>query len=305
MTGLKTIIRRHLPDAEVICPIDLHPTGIDYDSAQQRQAFFSLVGTAANVDLLVAYLPQASLGTAIEMWEAYHHGGVVVAITPMRENWVVNLLARAVLPSIEAFESFAADGRLAALLAEPAAGQRGKAGRGAGRMTLDLSRLSGEIRAMGDHLAANRWAVFDRTARARELLATADGPALVAAAEAGRGSVIPVEPPPTRLALGEVPTDYQVLATDGSQIEPDRHGPALCFLINVGWAVIEYGDHASAELASAPELCYRPEDLYVRVGNRQAAIQGSRLEARRTVAEIKRLARLATVPLALPRVAPE
>jgi hypothetical protein len=123
---LKTIIRRHCPDAEVICPIDLHPSGIDYDSAQQRQAFFSLVSTAASVDLLVAYLPQASLGTAIEMWEAYHHGSAIVAITPMRENWVVNLLARAVLPSFDAFESFAADGRLAALLAEPAAAPAGR-----------------------------------------------------------------------------------------------------------------------------------------------------------------------------------
>jgi hypothetical protein len=170
-------------------------------------------------------------------------------------------------------------------------------------MTLDLSRLSGEIRAMSDHLAANRWAVVDRTERARALLATADGPALIAAAEAGRGSVIPVEPPATRQALGDAPTSYQVLATDGSQIEPDRHGPALCFLVNVGWAVIEYGDHPSAELASAPELCYRPEDLFVRVGNRQAAIQGSRLEAKRTVAEMQRLARLATVPAAPPRVA--
>jgi hypothetical protein len=116
---LKTILRRYFPDAEVVCPIDLHPSGVDYAPAQQREAFFSLVGTAASVDLLIAYLPQASLGTAIEMWEAYHHGGVVVAVTPMRENWVVNLLAHAVVPSIDAFEAFAADGRLAALLAEP------------------------------------------------------------------------------------------------------------------------------------------------------------------------------------------
>src|SRR5829696_4426756 len=36
---LKTVIRHYWPDAEVICPIDLHPTGIDYDPAQQREAF--------------------------------------------------------------------------------------------------------------------------------------------------------------------------------------------------------------------------------------------------------------------------
>ncbi|HWP29160.1 MAG TPA: hypothetical protein VNM50_06435, partial [Chloroflexota bacterium] len=88
---LKAILRAYLPEAEVCCPIDLHPSGIDYAPAEQRRAFFSLVETAAQADLLIAYLPEASLGTAIEMWEAYHHGRVVVVITPMRENWVINL----------------------------------------------------------------------------------------------------------------------------------------------------------------------------------------------------------------------
>jgi hypothetical protein len=170
-------------------------------------------------------------------------------------------------------------------------------------MTLDLSRLSGEIQAMSQHLAANQRAVIDRTARARELLLSADREALAGAAESRRGSASPVEPPAARHPLAPLATGYQVLATDGSQIEPDRHGPALCFLVNVGWAVIEYGAQPRAELASVPELCYRQEDLYVRVGNRQAPIQGSRLEARRTVGEIQRLARLAAMPTALPRVA--
>ncbi len=114
---LKAILRAYLPEAEVCCPIDLHPSGIDYAPDEQRRAFFSLVETAAQADLLIAYLPEASLGTAIEMWEAYHHGRVVVVITPMRENWVINLLAHAVLPSLEAFEAFAREGQLAALLA--------------------------------------------------------------------------------------------------------------------------------------------------------------------------------------------
>ena len=118
---LKRIVRTHLPEAEVCCPIDLHPAAMDYAPADQRRAFFNLVQTASEADVLVAYLPQASLGTAIEMWEAYHQGRVVVAITPMRENWVVNLLAQAVLPSVEAFEAFVRDGGLAALLESPAA----------------------------------------------------------------------------------------------------------------------------------------------------------------------------------------
>src|SRR5919205_2411917 len=109
---LKTIFRTHLPDTETCCPIEMHPAAVDYAPEQQRQAFIELVETASQADLVVAYLPQASLGTAIEMWEAYHHGRPVVVITPMRENWVINLLARAVFPTVDAFAAFVRDGGL-------------------------------------------------------------------------------------------------------------------------------------------------------------------------------------------------
>ena len=269
---------------------------MDYDLDQQREAFGELVETASQADLLVAYLPEASLGTAIELWEAYHHGRPVVVITPMRENWVINLVARAVFPTLDAFEAFVRDGGLADLTPPaplPFEGRgSGYAGAGRVRLTLDLGRLSAEIRGMSDHLAANRGVLEARIAGARDLLATADREALAAAAEAKRGAVIPVEDLTTRVAGDTLPDGYQVLATDGSDIEPDRHGPALCYVINVGWAVIEYGAQPRAELASAPALYYRPDDLYVRDGNRQAPIQGSRLGAKRAVAEMQRLAAL-------------
>jgi NurA domain len=159
-------------------------------------------------------------------------------------------------------------------------------------VTLDLGRLSAEIRAMGDHLAASRGLLEARIAGARDLLATADRTKLAAVAEAKRGAVVPVEELTTRVGADPLPDGYQVLATDGSDIEPDRHGPALCYVLNLGWAVIEYGANPHAELGSAPELYYRPEDLYVRDGNRQAPIQGSRLGAKRAVAEMQRLAAL-------------
>jgi hypothetical protein len=170
-------------------------------------------------------------------------------------------------------------------------------------MTLDLSLLSGEIRAMGDHLAATRAATQDRTARARALLATADAATLAAAAEARRAATRPVEPPAERYQPAALPEGYRVLATDGSDIEPDRHGPALCYVLNLGWAVIEYGAAPHAELGNAPRLYYRPEDLYVRDGGRQAPIQGSRLGAKRSVGEMQRLAELADVPATVPCVA--
>jgi hypothetical protein len=121
---LKAIFRAHLPDAETCCPIEMHPAGVGYAPEQQRLAFFELVETASQADLLVAYLPEASLGTAIEMWEAYHHGRPVVVITPMRENWVINLTARAVFPTLDAFEAFVRDGGLENLISPPS-GARG------------------------------------------------------------------------------------------------------------------------------------------------------------------------------------
>jgi hypothetical protein len=121
---LKQILATQAPDATLTCPIELHPTAIDYGPEEQRRAFFGLVDTASQADVLVAYLPEASLGTAIEMWEAHHHGRVVVVITPMRDNWVINLLADAVVPSLEAFEAFVREGQLAALLATPTAVRR-------------------------------------------------------------------------------------------------------------------------------------------------------------------------------------
>ncbi|MCL5109011.1 MAG: nucleoside 2-deoxyribosyltransferase [Chloroflexi bacterium] len=113
---LKRLLSQHLPEAEVVCPIDLHPNGIEYDLGQAREAFFSLVEEAASADLVVAYLPEASMGTAIEIWEAHRRGTPVLAITPLRHNWVVNLLAGRAFASVAEFAAFAAEGGLRELV---------------------------------------------------------------------------------------------------------------------------------------------------------------------------------------------
>ena len=51
------------------------------------------VEEAARCDLVIAYLPQASMGTALEMWEAWRAGVPVMAITPLAANWVVRVCA--------------------------------------------------------------------------------------------------------------------------------------------------------------------------------------------------------------------
>ena len=46
--------------------------------------------------MLLAFLPAASMGTAIEMWEAHQNGAAIIAISPMKHNWAVKYLSHAI-----------------------------------------------------------------------------------------------------------------------------------------------------------------------------------------------------------------
>jgi hypothetical protein len=55
------------------------------------------------------------MGTAIEMWEAYRHGRVVVTITPLIHNWVVQITSRAVYRDFDGFLQGLESGEIDAL----------------------------------------------------------------------------------------------------------------------------------------------------------------------------------------------
>ena len=57
------------------------------------------------IDVLVAFVPEASMGTAIEMWEAHQHGAAVITISPLRHNWAVKFLSHAIYADLAAFEA--------------------------------------------------------------------------------------------------------------------------------------------------------------------------------------------------------
>lgn len=114
---LKRVLRKALPDAEVFCPIDNHPKSLEYSFAKGRDVFMYLMRKAAETDLLLAFVPEASMGTAVEMWEACNHGKLVIAISPMKSNWVIKYLAHRVFATIEEFERFTESGALADLIA--------------------------------------------------------------------------------------------------------------------------------------------------------------------------------------------
>lgn len=86
------------------------------------------------------------------------------------------------------------------------------------------------------------------------------------------------------------PTDFSVLATDGSFMLPDRHSPARFYLINVGRVHLHYGVRPDAELSTRAELRYREEELRV---NDRIPVNPAILGMRRAVDELAALAELA------------
>jgi hypothetical protein len=103
---IREIILAKYPDAEVICPFELYPDSVGYGYEEGRSTFLELARRAGETDFLVAYLPEASMGTAIEMWQAYGTGARILCISPMVDNWVVKFLSDRVFDSIEGFADF-------------------------------------------------------------------------------------------------------------------------------------------------------------------------------------------------------
>jgi hypothetical protein len=111
---LKSLLAECLPEAKVYDPLAAHADSLNYDEARGREVFFAHNRMCREVDVLVAFVPEASMGTAIEMWEAYQHGAVVVSISPLEVNWAVRFLSHVRYRDAEQFEAALRDGRLAA-----------------------------------------------------------------------------------------------------------------------------------------------------------------------------------------------
>lgn len=107
---LRELLAKHWPAADIYDPLADHADSLDYDEHRGRRVFYHHNQMCRDVDLVVAYVPQASMGTAIEMWEAYRNGRRVVTISPLVHNWVVRYCSDAIYPDFEAFAAALADG---------------------------------------------------------------------------------------------------------------------------------------------------------------------------------------------------
>jgi len=92
------------------------------------------------------------------------------------------------------------------------------------------------------------------------------------------------------------PTEFAVMATDGSHIDVDRHRSTRCYLINIGSVIIHYGVEPSAALDSFPRLYSEDKDLVITptgAAGREQPIEGTLLGIKRAVEECRQLAELA------------
>ncbi|MFC2017032.1 DNA double-strand break repair nuclease NurA [Chloroflexota bacterium] len=93
-----------------------------------------------------------------------------------------------------------------------------------------------------------------------------------------------------------LPSEFTVIATDGSHIDVDRHRSTRCYLINIGSIILHYGAQPSATLDSFPCLYAGDEDLVITpagVKGREQVIEGALLGIKRSVEECHQLAELA------------
>lgn len=111
---LKALLKTHLPACQIYDPLADHGGSVSYDDARGRQVFLNHNRMCGEeVDLVLAYVPEASMGTAIEIWEAHRAGRIVVSISPLIHNWAIRFLSDLIYPDDQSFRDDLLSGRFA------------------------------------------------------------------------------------------------------------------------------------------------------------------------------------------------
>ncbi len=163
---------------------------------------------------------------------------------------------------------------------------------------LDLSKLAGQMRGLSQHLTQEAEVNRQRLQLGMKHLENAfdNQDELVKVQQKWRDRILfanatPMEPLHTCIDIMVPPKTHTVIATDGSQIAPNHHEIAYCYLLNIGRVVLHYGQNKHPILDSLPEIFYRPEDLYM---SRQWGIRTEEwMGYRRTASEAVVLSELA------------
>jgi hypothetical protein len=111
-------VKIHHPNAEIYDPFSVFPDSVEYDDQRAKQALFAMAEEAASADIVIAYLPEASMGTALEMIRAYDNGKTVVSISTLGKNWFVRAVSTKIFLSLDDFCAWIHQTHLSELIAE-------------------------------------------------------------------------------------------------------------------------------------------------------------------------------------------
>ena len=168
-------------------------------------------------------------------------------------------------------------------------------------MSLDLTKIVSQASSMVTRLLEGRAERQQRLQYARQIfgdeavdleklkqkIAASRTTWLVAELAGGLAERYPAPP---------LPDGFDVIATDGSHIDVDRHRSTRCYLINIGAVALRYGDEPDAILDSVPHLYAEDEDLVIKPAaatGREQMVEGTLLGIKRAVEECRHLSMLA------------
>lgn len=101
--GIIKVLTQHKLDLELVSPDVANSRSPRLTKKQASEIFFKTNSTIAKVNLMIAYVPEASMGTAIEMWEAWKNKVPIITISPLKDNWVVKILSSKVYSTVADF----------------------------------------------------------------------------------------------------------------------------------------------------------------------------------------------------------
>ena len=136
-------------------------------------------------------------------------------------------------------------------------------------MSLEIDKVIGQIARMAEDIRSGEQGWREHLATAVGLAEKPGMDATAIRARIDKAKVTwlvsdPLEAIATKYPAPQLSRDYGVISVDGSSIDSDRHGPARCFLINIGLAALQYGSNPNADLRSEPRLYANEDDLVLR-----------------------------------------
>jgi hypothetical protein len=114
---LKKLIEEYFPNSEIYDPLgqcDIKKSNSN-TFQESRKVYFEEAAEVKNCDVLIAFLPEASMGVAIEMWQAYFHNVYIITISKMIENWTIKFLSDLVVGDLYQFDFLLNDGTIQSL----------------------------------------------------------------------------------------------------------------------------------------------------------------------------------------------